>query len=448
MIKGSPWDTMALWVREYGPIYCFHLFGDDAVCVSDPEHLKIVLAQKVHHFKKDVNGTYKPFLDILGTGIVTSDGKEWVRQKILLAKPLKQDILLEVPGMALRAVQRLCVKLDKAKADGTTLEMAEEFRHLTLQVIAEVILSLDPKESDDTFAHMYLPIVEEGNLRTWAPQRMYFPTPAMFEYRKAVGRLNSYVTGLVERRWDVRKIEAVHEKATGEKTKRRMDILDVVISYYNDKTWSKDAVNQIRDEIKTFILAGHETSASMLTWSLYELTQNAKVMQKVVNEANTIFSDTKSKAAKDIASLPNNDKLEGLSYTKNCLLESLRKYSVVPTVVRMCTKPVTLDQYTIPVGTTVMINIQGLHHDPKHWPNPMNYEPERFEKEIKPYSFIPFVEGERMCLGQYLSLLESKCVLALLVQRYKFELVNSDGGEKHPFMIPIIPNKGHYMRIH
>ena len=158
MLKGSPWDQMARWAIEYGTFYKLHLFGSDAYVVSDPALLKIVLQTKLSAFKKDVAWTYKPFMALLGNGLVTAEGSSWRKQRNLLSSHLRLEILDEIPSITLRAVERLRVKLDDLKARGVIIEMAEEFRHLTLQVIAEAILSLPPGESDETFANMYLPI--------------------------------------------------------------------------------------------------------------------------------------------------------------------------------------------------------------------------------------------------------------------------------------------------
>ena len=138
LIAGSPWDTMAEWMLQYGTIYRFHLFGVDSIYVSDPAMLKIILSTKLSVFKKDTEWTYKPFMVILGNGLVTADGTSWRKQRNLLSSHLRIEILDSIPKMALEAVQRLCIKLDKAMTEGTVVEMAEEFRHLTLQVIAEV----------------------------------------------------------------------------------------------------------------------------------------------------------------------------------------------------------------------------------------------------------------------------------------------------------------------
>eukprot|EP01035_Chromulina_nebulosa_P020002 gene20002-25975_t len=438
MVSGSPWDTMTEWSRIYGSIYQFHLFGSDAVVVSDPELLRIILSTKLSIFKKDLQWTYKPFLVLLGNGIVTADGLSWRRQRTLLSSHLRIDILEYIPDMAFRAFKRFQIRLDKAKLKNEALDMAEEFRHLTLQVISEALLSLSPKESDETFAKMYLPIVEEGNNRTWSPQRMYLPFPSWFQFNKDVKVLNDYVTSLIVKRWALKKSEKNISHIS-----RQLDILDKILEPVTEKDWNSNNISQIRDEIKTFVLAGHETSASMLTWTLFELSKNPNYLNRVINEANATFGESG-----DI--LPNRSTIsDGLRFTECCLKESLRKYSIVPSVVRVASEAVDLGQYHIPKGMTIMIGIQNAHHDPANWTDPLVYKPERFLEETKPYTFLPFIDGPRMCLGQYLSLLETTIVLSLLVSTYKFEIANlTEASMRHPFMVPIIPKNGHKMFIH
>ena len=191
MLQGNPWDSMAKWVTEFGKVYKIHLFGDNMICVADPEVLKVILSTKLSIFKKDTKWTYKPFLVILGNGLVTADGLDHRHQRKILAKHFRTDILDFVPQMALEAFQRFVIKLNKTKSQNNfilnndnnktttttstttsnknqfslvnhewnkllikntnVIEMGEEFRHLTLQVIAEAILSLPPEESDENF---------------------------------------------------------------------------------------------------------------------------------------------------------------------------------------------------------------------------------------------------------------------------------------------------------
>jgi cytochrome P450 len=448
MMAGSPWKKFNQWAKEYGPVFTFQLFGSNAFVVSDPDILKVILQTKITIFQKDLEWVYKPFLVILGNGLVTAHGESWRRQRTLLSQALRIEILEFIPSMALRAVHRLSLKLDKICVGGAQIEMAEEFRHLTLQVIAEAILSLSADESDSTFAHMYLPIVEEGNLRTWHPERMFLPLPSYFKHNADVRRLNDYVTSLISQRWEAKKQERVGSTPT----RLQQDILDKVLDAIPESEWGPSTISQVRDEVKTFILAGHETSASMLTWTLYELACNPLILEKLRAAAVTAFGSYNGGSIRSITSLPRHTELSTkLEYADCCLRESLRKYSVVPTVVRVASQDVEIQGHVIPQGTSVMINIMAAHHNERYWPNPDTYDPDRFSKgegSLQPYTFLPFVDGPRNCLGQFLSLLETKIVLSLLVHHYDFELVNrEEAAQTHPYMVPIIPKHGHFMKV-
>jgi cytochrome P450 len=441
LIRMPPWDLMVQWMERLGPIYRFTLFGESCVVVADPALLREVLQTSMKAFQKDLDFTYKPFMPLLGTGLVTSEGQLWYTQRAMVSAVFRIEILEIIPHIAKRAVERLCTKLEEVRGTGTPIEIGEMFRHLTLQVIAEAILSLSPEESDQTFAKMYLPIVTEGNLRTWYPYRAYLPTPANFAFHQHVKVLNDYITSIIEKRWALRQVEA--KLSPTPENKRQQDILDRILSGVDANAWSPSTIRQIRDEIKTFILAGHETSASMLTWALYELTQSEKITQKVVGEAEEVFG----KGATATTPLPASETLGGLAFTQCCLKETLRKYSVVPIVTRETVREVGLGggKYLIPKGTRMMILIQGVHHRADIWPSPLEFNPQRFlENMPEPFTFLPFIDGPRNCLGQHLALLETKIVLATLMQRFRFEAVGGEegreAGRKHPSMVPVIPD--------
>ena len=130
MLTNTPWDIMTSWHTLLGPIYNFTLFTRPCVSVTDPVLLKAMLHTHHNVFKKDLKFTYKPFLCLLGQGLVTSEGRAWRDQRTRLSSALRIDILEEIPEITLRAVQRLT----KEWGDGGTVEMGECFRRLTLQV--------------------------------------------------------------------------------------------------------------------------------------------------------------------------------------------------------------------------------------------------------------------------------------------------------------------------
>ena len=145
--------------------------------------------------------SYKHFLPILGTGLVTSDGELWQRQRLLLSGHLRVEILEDIVGISQRAADRFIAKFERYEGTGEPVNLAEELRHLTLQVIGEASLSLSADESDSTFPYLYLPIMEEANRRVFEPWRAFLPTRSWFKHRARIKELNTYITGLLRERW-------------------------------------------------------------------------------------------------------------------------------------------------------------------------------------------------------------------------------------------------------
>ncbi len=141
-----------------------------------------------------------------------------------------------------------------------------------------------------------------------------------------------------------------------------------------------------------------------------------------------------------------------LVYTEACLKEALRRYSVVPVVVKVAARDTVLGGHTVPKGTCIVISTQAVHMRPDLWPEPEKFDPDRFLEpgKIVPYTFLAFTEGPRVCLGQYFSLTESKIVVSLLFQRFRFEL-NMDMEstlKTNPRIVPICPKNGTHLRVY
>jgi cytochrome P450 len=289
-----PWDLIADWHAQYGPIVCFPLLGSNMYSVASPLLLRAVLQSKIACVKKDVQNVMKTFMVILGTGIVTSEDDAWMKQRLKMSQPLRNDVLEMIPRQTLVAVQRLMEEWDDAARRGEAVPVGSSLRHLTLQVISGTFLSLSAEESDSTFAKMYLPIVDESNARVWHPYRSYlFVLPAFWRQMHNVYRLNAYVSKLIRDRWRLRFAE---RSAPPHQPARNADILDRVLDAYEKEcggtstpTIPDEQVRQLRDEMKTFMLAGHETSAAMMTWAIYELMGHADLMEQIEVEGRKVF---------------------------------------------------------------------------------------------------------------------------------------------------------------
>uniref|UniRef100_A0A7S3CVE0 Cytochrome P450 n=1 Tax=Palpitomonas bilix TaxID=652834 RepID=A0A7S3CVE0_9EUKA len=431
-----------------------YIFGFPLIVLTDPTSLKRVLHTNFRNYKKD-RLTYNQFLCILGKGIVTSEGDEWKRQRLLISAVMRVDILEEVAESAVVAADRLTTKMIQQTKENPEFEfdMAEEFRCLTLQVIGGALLSMTPDESDKVFPSLYLPIVTEANKRTYNPFRALYPTLTNLEFHRAKVGLNGFLKDFIRRRW----IEASEKKAkeaankevtTEEKPKERFrrkhkDILEKILFAIDECPSSM--VDQLCDEVKTFLLAGHETSSTMLTWAIFECVKNRDVFAKVREEVDELFKN----------GMPNFDAAkDGLQYTLAVLKETLRMYSVVPVVTRQCVETDKFEGFEIPSGVRVVIPMYVVHNRPDIWGDPENFRPDRFlptadgkDPDIDPFAWIPFINGPRNCLGQHFSLLESKIVLGLLIRRFDMVLSPKQTAEKHPFIIPWGPKDGMLIKM-
>lgn len=176
----------------------------------------------------------------------------------------------------------------------------------------------------------------------------------------------------------------------------------------------------------------------MLSWCTSEVCRNGEVMAKLRAEGKGLWSGGAAGA------VPNRvEDLSKLTYAEQCLREALRRHSVLPTVTRSATCDVVVDGVSYAKGTTFMVGVEGAHMDKEYWPNPEVFDPERFTNfdDVKPFTFLPFIDGPRNCLGQYIALLESKIILSKLVHCYDLEL-KSGGVEKDGFVVPVVPKGG------
>ena len=431
------WDLFAQWSTATAPKPVrVQIFTRHCVVIADPSTMKRVMSSNMKNYSKDLEFSYAPFLDILGTGLVTSGGDTWRKMRGNISKALRVEILDEIIAIATRAVDRLCVKLDAIKGTGESIDMENEFRLLTLQVIGEAILSLSPTESDAIFPSLYLPIMDECNARSLSPWRTYLPTPEWFAHKKRVRQLDAAIIKIVRDRWD--------KKRSGGKVPD--DILERVLDQeMNEGALSAETERQLCYEIKTFLLAGHETSAAMLTWTMHELSNNLEATEKVRTESDAVFGRLKKNA------LPTRESLDTLDYSLAALKETLRLYSVVPVVTRVAEEDDDLGGVRIPKGTTVIMSLQGVHQREDLWPDPLVYKPERFTdpgfNENEGFKFLPFIQGPRNCLGQYLALLEARVVLCTLIRKYRWTKASAENGKKHTKAIPIAPANGMHFTV-
>lgn len=441
--KGA-WDLMEDWIKAKGPLVKFQILGTQGVALRDPLALKRIFQTGQRIYEKELSLSYRPFLPILGTGLVTADGELWQKQRLLMGPVLRADMLDDIIPIAKRAADRLCAKLEAVKGTGQTIEMEEEFRLLTLQVIGEAVLSLSPEECDRVFPALYLPVMEEANQRVLRPYRMYLPLlPAWWQFRSRMTQLNTYLINYFRQRWQAR-LKGVPGPR---------DILEKIMDAVQKAgtPWDAELEQQLCYEVKTFLLAGHETSAAMLTWSFFELSQHHDMLARVREEAEAVYGPADKKGDDD--AVPTRREIDGMVYTLAVLKEALRKYSVVPVVTRTLAADDELLGHKVPKGTMIACIIQGTHNLYK---DPTKFDPERFmpggeydtwDDAERAFTFVPFIQGPRNCLGQHMALLEARVLLTRLAHSFTFTPAKPGQDTRSPLVVPVGPQEGMHMLV-
>ncbi len=435
LLMGAPWDITAGWLRRGPKTLRFEIPGATYVVSADPEVVRHVLLGNADNYVKDIR-SMEPFMDLLGQGLLSSDGPLWKRQRATLARAFRIDALRNVADVTRRAVDRCSETLDACTKTGEVVDIGALFRRLTLQVIAEATLSMRPEVSDAVLPRLYEPLVAEANKRVWLPVRAHLPIPARFHYTRAIRELNEILAQEIATRW------ADHLQNP---TRPPRDMLDMLLASFGEGTevpWTPATATLVSDELKTMLFAGHDTSSAMLTWTLHALTRHPDTLAELRAAADLAFVDP--------ASMPDYDTLKRLDYAGACLKETLRLYNIVPIVTRKAVGPDVLGGYHIPAGRLLMMHLQALHLDPEVWPEPHAFRPERFLGEATgmAWRWLPFINGPRSCVGQHFSLLEAKIVLSLLTQRFDFIPEPTNADTRHRFNVPVGPRGTIGMRVH
>jgi cytochrome P450 len=435
----SPWNKMMTWCHERGGgnLVYFKVLDKHVLYVSNPLLLRRVLQTQQRIYRKDLP-SYTHFRCLLGQGLVTSEDEAWRHGRLLLSQAMRIDVLDTIPAVGVRAAARLIHEMVEAK--GKAVDLDEAYRHLTLEVIGEAVLSLPAEEAIKVLPGLYLPVVQEANARIWAPWRQYMPWLAGSRARvTCLQKLNVYLEKYVRRRW-----QTIHTEK-----KQQGDILDRYMTQLKECTEAE--VRQVRDDLKTMILAGHETSAATLTWATYELLTHPDIAREVVAESERVFGDCDIEKGE----APSAEAIKSLKWAPAVLRETLRLHNVVPLTMRVAAKDDEIPAaetglghaITVPKGCTIMVGIAGVHTRADLWPEPMEFRPDRFfgyPDSVDPFAWIPFINGPRNCLGQHLSFLEMQIVLSLMFGRLNLTLRQDplEAGRAHPSTIPVIPAKG------
>jgi len=402
--------------RRYGDLSTFRFGPRRLFLANHPDLIEQVLVTDAKHYVKHFGARmYKP---VLGNGLVTSEGDFWLRQR-KLSQPafLKNRVLSYAPMMS-----ALTNKMLYYWKPGERVDIHYEFSGLTSAIALKTLFDLDDQDDRETFVTTLRLAFDEMSARFRSLIRLplWLPTPANRRLKRSVALLNRVVDGFI---------------ATGRSRKEPgNDLLSRLVSA-QDEDGARMTDRQLRDEAMTLYLAGHETTALTLSWSWLLLAQHPRVEEKLVAEWQRVLGGR----------APTPDDFPNLPYTDAVITEAMRVYPPVYLIGREATSDLELGGYRIKRGHTVFMSQWVSHRDPRYFPDPEEFRPERWEdglaKRLPKYAYYPFGGGPRVCIGNTFALMEATLILAAVGQRYRFTLANDAVIDVNP-QITLLPMYG------
>ncbi len=381
----------------YGDIYALRVGGESQIMLSRPEHLYELLVVKADDFHKgsDYKNTTRGLARFLGNGLLTSDGEFWKRQRRLVAPSLHTR---RIENYAQIMVDQTTRMIDGWQGK-SEIRVDPEMQRGTLSIVAQALFNADITQDSGRVAAALLVLQHMMNPFDILPS--WVPTPKRWRERNAVSTLDDIMYTLIRER-----------RAENED---KGDLLSMLILARDDDGGAMDD-RQVRDEVVTLFLAGHETTANAMNWTWVLLAQNPDVERKLHEELDTVLAGRTPTLA-DLKQLP---------YTEMIAKEVLRLYPPAYSFGRRSIRATSIGEYPIPEGTEITVFSYHTHRDGRYWAEPDRFMPERFspdnEGTTHKYAYIPFGGGPRVCIGNSFAQMETRLMLATIAQRYQLRL--------------------------
>lgn len=363
---------------------------------------------------------YKMFHPWFKLGLLTSTGKKWQSRRKLLTPTFHYKILEGFIEVFNHNSMKLVDKLHMETA-GEPIDIYPFIVRCTLDIICETAMGINLNVQDEAQSKYLKSVQTMSTLtqhRMWRPwlhlDFLYRMLGPYHEFDQALKVVHGFTSDAINRRNEERiKNKAnLNESTYAEVKKRRLAFLDLLLEY--SESDSQLSIEDIQEEVDTFMFAGHDTISASINWTLYMLGLHPEILEKVQQELDEVFGDNNRAIT--------SDDLNQLKYLECCMKESTRIYPSVTLIARQVNEDLQLDRFLIRSGTTVHVMLYQLYRDPAYFPDPEVFQPERFAPEnakaLPTYAFIPFSAGPRNCIGQKFAMMEMKILLCNILRQF------------------------------
>jgi cytochrome P450 len=389
--------------RQYGDLASFRLGPLAFVLVSHPDGVQRVLQEHNRAYQKG------PLWDVIravaGNGLFTSEGTHWLRQRRLMQPAFHREVISGFGELMTRQTERLLEGWKLASATGEPIDLGHEMATLTMRIVAEAMFHADMDADLDELTEAITWLLADIDFRIEVPfyPRMGVPTPRNRRSRRELATIDTTVMRVIEAR-----------RRSGE---RRDDLLGLLMAAIDEETGAPMTDRQLRDEVVTIFVAGHETTAVLLTWLFHRLAAEPAWEDRLAREVRDAIGDRRP-GAEDAGRLPS---------VRMAIDETLRIYPPVWITNRTAVEDDVLRGHQVARGTTLAVSPYVTHRLPAFWPDPERFDPLRFAGDAaatRPrFAFIPFGGGPHLCIGNAFALMEATLITATVVGRYQLEPV-------------------------
>ena len=406
-LRQDPLGCLQQFVDEAGPASKYRFFAHWwGYLFVHPDHYQHVLQDNYRNFTKLPHPTFLLLYPLVGKGLLSNDGESWLRQRRLAQPAFHRGQIQEMGSVMTAAVERRFSRWEQFARSEEVVEFDREMMEMTLEIAGRTLFSVDltgeAREVGDVFGRLNELFVKlvVSPISLYTMRVPFWPTTR--KVTRDVGALDQLIYALINQR-----------RATGE---AGADLMGMLLSARDEDTGEGMDEKQLRDEVITLLIAGHETTTLLLTWFFYCLGRNQELEARVQDEVDRTLGGR----------LPTVEDIPKLVFTRQVIDETMRLYPPAYALSRWCAEDDVIGGFDTPASAVITLSPFITHRMPEFWPRPLEFDPERFspanKKERPRFAYIPFGAGPRQCIGEGFALTESVLVAAAIVQRFRLSI--------------------------
>ena len=407
---GSERLTNILRMREdYGDVVRLRFGGITAHLFSHPDHLKEIFHTRNKDFDKHTRGMFTLRL-VLGRGLLTADGSDWLKHRRIAQPAFHRKKIASWADRMVQAAEDMCSEW----SDGDVIDAHTAMMQVTMRVVGETLLGTDVTAEAGSVGKALDVVIPYINRRVNALFHLHprVPTRRNRAFMRASGTLDDIVMDMIRQR---RKSKGDHD-----------DLLQMLMDTRDADTGERMDDAQLRDEVMTIFLAGHETTANALSWALYLLSKNPVAGRELDAEIDRVLAGERAGFAHT----------RELTYTKQVIEETMRLYPPAWMIARSPVHDTEVGGYFLPSRSLLFLSPWVTHRHPDFWADPEGFDPGRFHPDrrgaIPKYAYFPFGGGPRVCIGNNFALMEAQLILATIRKHWHLHLIPGHPVEPQP----------------